>query len=62
MGTLPVVLSEAADLTSTFETALGTVKTDVMSYVGAALPVGLAIVGTFLAIKLGVKFFKSIAK
>lgn len=62
MGTLPVVLNQAADLTSTFETALGTVKTDVLGYVGSALPVGLAIVGTFLAIKLGVKFFKSIAK
>lgn len=60
MGTLFIL--GATDLTTTFTDALGVVKTDVLSYVSAALPVGLAIVGTFLAIKLGVKFFKSIAK
>jgi len=45
-----------------FTTALGVIKTDVLSYVGIALPVALAIVGTFLAIKLGIRFFKSVAK
>ena len=60
MGTLFIL--GTTDLTTTFTDALGVVKTDVLSYVSAALPVGLAIVGTFLAIKLGVKFFKSIAK
>ena len=45
-----------------FTTALSTVQTDVMSFIGIALPVALAIMGTFIAIKLGVKFFKSTAK
>lgn len=49
-------------LTGAFETALGSVKTDFLSMVGIALPVGLAIAGTFIAIRLGIKFFKSVAK
>jgi len=45
-----------------FTTALGTIQTDVLGYVQAALPVALVIVGTFMAIKLGIRFFKSVAK
>jgi len=45
-----------------FTSSLDVIQTDVLSYVGAALPVALAIVGTFLAIKLGIRFFKSVAK
>lgn len=44
-----------------FETALGTVKSDVFGTVETALPVGLAIMGLFLAIRLGINFFRSIA-
>ncbi len=47
---------------ASFTTAIGTIQTDVLSYVQAALPVALVIVGTFLAIKLGIRFFKSVAK
>lgn len=49
-------------LQTVFETALSTVQTDVMGFIGKAMPVGLAIAGTFIAIRLGVKFFKSVAK
>lgn len=49
-------------LVSAFSTAIGVVKSDVMGYIGAALPVGLAIMGVFVAIRLGVKFFKSVAR
>lgn len=45
-----------------FTTSLGVIQTDVLGYVSAALPVALVIVGTFMAIKLGIKFFKSVAK
>jgi len=45
-----------------FTSALGTIQADVLGYVGAALPVALVIVGTFMAIKLGIRFFKSVAK
>mgnify|MGYP003301004658 CR=1 FL=1 len=44
-----------------FQTALNTVQTDVMAYVEIALPVGLAIMGLFLAIRLGIRFFRSVA-
>lgn len=50
------------DLKTAFTTGLETVKTDVSSLVTIALPVGLAIAGLFLAIKLGMKFFRSVAK
>lgn len=48
-------------LQTAFQTALNTVQTDVMSYVEIALPVGLAIMGLFLAIRLGIRFFRSVA-
>lgn len=51
-----------AGLVTAFTTAVGTIQTDVMSFVTAALPVALAIAGTFIAVKLGIRFFKSIAK
>lgn len=49
-------------LQTAFTTALGTIQTDVMGFITSALPVGLGIMGTFVAIKLGTKFFKSVAK
>lgn len=57
-----MLAAEASALQTAFTTALGTVQTDVMGYVTAALPVALAIMGTFIAVKLGIKFFKSAAK
>lgn len=57
-----VLNSADIDLTSVFDTAVKSVQSDVLAYVGKALPVGLAIMGVFVAIKLGVKFFKSVAK
>ena len=53
---------EASALQTAFTTALGTIQTDVMGYVTSALPVALAIMGLFIAVKLGIKFFKSTAK
>ena len=41
-----------------FGTALETVKTDALGYIGQALPVCLAIMGTILAITIGIKVFK----
>lgn len=52
-------MSEA--MTTAFETALTGVKTDVVSMVTTALPIGLGIMGLFLAIRLGINFFRSIA-
>lgn len=52
---------EADTISTAFTTAVGAVKSDVMTYIGIGLPVGLAIMGTFFAIKKGSKFFKTIA-
>lgn len=52
--------NEASTLSTTFSTALTTVKGDVLDFVGVALPVALAIVGTFVAVKLGINFFKQV--
>lgn len=52
-------MSEA--LTGAFTTAVGTVKTDVMTMIQTALPAGLAIMGIGLAVRIGLRFFRSIA-
>ncbi|MCB5712129.1 major coat protein [Lactonifactor longoviformis] len=52
-------MSEA--MTTAVETALTSVKTDVTGIVTTALPIGLGIMGLFLAIRLGIGFFRSIA-
>lgn len=53
-------------MTEGMETAISTafngVKTDAMSVISTALPIGLAIMGVVLAITLGVKFFKKTTK
>lgn len=52
----------AASATEVFTTAINGIQSDVMSFIGIALPVGLAIAGTIIAIRLGWKFFKGVAK
>lgn len=42
--------------------AFTTVQADTMDVISAVLPVALAIVGTFLVVRLGIKFFKSVAR
>ena len=48
-------------LTETMKTAFTQVQTDVVSMVTMALPIGLGIMGLFLAIRLGIGFFRSVA-
>ena len=52
-------MSEA--MTTAFSTALTSVQADVTTMVTTALPIGLGIMGLFLAIRLGINFFRSIA-
>lgn len=63
---MPVLASASSSLinetmTTAFTSALDAVKGDVSTMVTIALPVGLAIMGLFLAIRLGIGFFRSIA-
>lgn len=48
-------------ITTAFTTALTTIQSDAMSLISAALPPALIIAGTFIAVKLGIRFFKSVA-
>lgn len=47
------------------QTSLGTaftnVNTNVMSILGVALPAAIGIVATILAVKIGIRFFKSVS-
>lgn len=56
------VLAEAGvvDLSATFTTALGSVQTVVQNMINSALPIGLGIMGTILAIRVGVRFFRGL--
>lgn len=51
-----------AAMTTALQTAFSNVQTDVLSVVGTALPYALAIMGLILAIRIGIKFFRSTAK
>lgn len=51
----------SSDTLTAFTGAFESIKIDVNSMVSAALPVGLGIMGLFLAIRLGIGFFRSIA-
>ena len=43
-------------------TALKSVQGDVTTALSSVAPIAIVIMGTFLAWKLGIKFFKSLAK
>lgn len=48
-------------ITTAFTTALTTIQGDVTSLIAAAIAPALIICGLFIAPKLGVRFFKSVA-
>lgn len=49
------------DLVTAFDTALKVVQTDAVSMMSTALPVGLGIAGIGIAVRLGMRFFRSLA-
>ncbi|EJF40940.1 hypothetical protein HMPREF1141_1101 [Clostridium sp. MSTE9] len=55
-------LLAATTVSEAFGTALTQVQTDAMEFIAQGLPIGLAIMGTILAITIGVKAFKRFAK
>lgn len=63
MGAIALAGSNISDtMTNALSTAFNGVKTDVLSMIETSLPIGLAIMGTVLAITLGIKFFRKVAK
>ncbi len=53
-------MSEA--LTQAFTTAVTTIKGDVLDMIAVALPAGLTIMGIGLAVRIGIGFFRSVAR
>lgn len=53
---------ESGGLVEVFSSALTSIQGDVMEYVKVALPIALAILGVFIAVKFGIKFFKTSTK
>ena len=49
-------------MTTAITTALTAVQGDVVTLFPAVAPIAIVIMGTFLAWKLGIKFFKGLAK
>ena len=48
-------------LKESLTTAFTVVKTDTLDILGTALPAALGIVSVVMAVKIGIRFFKSIA-
>ncbi len=44
-----------------FSTAMEQIQADVFDLMGVALPYALGIMGVFLAVRLGISFFRSVA-
>lgn len=58
------VLADASagvlDLSSTLSTALSGIQSSVSGMINVAMPVGLGIMGTILAVRIGVRFFRGL--
>lgn len=57
-----IILGEASSVASTISTSLESIKADVLEVIGTVAPIGIAIMGTFLVWRYGIKFFKSVSK
>lgn len=55
---VPTFADEAT--TTAMTTAMTGVKTDIMGMVLVALPIGLAVIASFMGIKKGIGFFKTL--
>ncbi len=54
--------SSSPDISGTLTTSFESMKNDIFTYIGIALPIALGVVGAIFGIKLAIKFFSSIAK
>lgn len=54
--------TDMSTLITAMGTAFGNIKDDFFSILGTALPIALAVVGAGLAISLGIKYFRKLAK
>ena len=59
---MALLTESASGITTAFDAAIKAIQTDSMSMITTALPIALGIAGVFIAVKLGIKFFRSVAK
>ena len=52
--------ASSSDLQSSFSTGISSIQSDILGYIGLALPIGLAIVGAIIAIKKGISFVRGL--
>lgn len=60
MGCINCFAAEG-DVSTIMQTAFNTVKSDITSYVGVALPIALGVFALLFGIKKAVSFFRSVA-
>ena len=52
--------ASSSDLQSSFSTAISSIQSDILGYIGLALPIGLAIFGAIIAIKKSISFVRGL--
>lgn len=52
--------ASSSDLQSSFSTAISSIQSNILGYIGLALPIGLAIFGAIIAIKKGISFVRGL--
>lgn len=59
---MPVLLAEGADASTAVVNGLTSAASSMSSMITSVVPIALGVVGTVIAVKFGIRFFKSIAK
>lgn len=59
---MPVLLSEGVDASTAVVNGLTSAASTMSSMISSVVPIALGVVGTAIAVKFGIRFFKSIAK
>ena len=64
LGAFPLMASESGastfNATEAMSTAMNSASSEILNMVAVALPIGLSLVASFLAIRKGISFFKSL--
>ena len=59
---MPVLLSEGVDASTAVVNGLTSAASTMSSMISSVVPIALGVVGTVIAVKFGIRLFKSIAK
>lgn len=61
MGCINCFATDDVNVSTLMQTAFNSVKTDIINYVGVALPIALGVFALLFGIKKAISFFKSVA-